>query len=324
MQFRRQPIVSSYQSTNPEHVATLTALNMAKEEILGSRRWEFDIRHDGQLITKASTSSRSISPTFTNSAGSSAATLDLVSLTASDELVGDWVARVVPTGSTYYADTALRINSCVPTTTTAAVAFPVTIPDANAAVSCNVLWSEYLLPDTVREVIRASHEETPLVLSQVGPTVTFDELVGSLSWEEGSPRIISVGGFDIGTYDSSGSAGLPKLRAVLWPIPDNEHVVTYSYYYAHPDFTAGTSTLDGVPANIVNDIVWLALSMMGMAWDNNFAAAHFADMAQSQAAMKHSVYGGSRARRNTVHSWDSGRSSSPVAPGFPNKLIGDV
>jgi hypothetical protein len=322
MQFRRQPIVSSYQSTNPEHVATLNALNMAKEEILGNRRWEFDLRHDGQLMTKASTSSRNVSATFTNAAGSSSATLDLISLTASSEMFGDRVVRVVPTGSLAYGGTALRVNNAIATSTTAAVSLPVTLPDANTAVACNVIWAEYLLPDTVREVVRASHEETPLRLDMIDPTVTFDELVPALSWESGSPRILSIGGFDLATYDGSATMGVPKLRSIVWPVPDDEYVITYSYYYMHPDFTSGASVLDGVPANVTNDIVWLALSMMGMAWDNNFAAAHFADMAQSQASMKHITYGGSRARRNTVHSWDTSRTSSVFTPGFPNKLLG--
>ena len=135
---------------------------------------------------------------------------------------------------------------------------------------------------------------------------------------------MAVGGFDISTYTTAGTVPAPRLRAVVWPVPDDEYVLTYSYYYAHPEFTDGDSTLVGVPANLVNDIVWEALSIMKMAWDGDYTAAHFSDMAQAQASAKHVAYGGSKSRRHTVRSWDSGRSVFSPDLCDTSKLIGDV
>lgn len=321
--FRRKAAVSAYAATNPEHFVILNALNMAKENILGTRRWEFDLRHDGQLVTKASTLSRSIASTITTTAGSAIASIELPTLTAADEIAGDWVARIVPTENSDYSETAFRVLRGAFVTTTATVTLPVNVPVSIAAGEADVFWCEYLLPDTVQEVVRASYEQTGLSLEQLDPTVEFDELIPSPRREKGEPRVLSIGGFDIGTYDSSGSAPAPKLRAIVWPVPDDEYVITYSYYRRHPDLENGDSTLDGIPPSIVNDIVTEAIAMTKMAIDGDYAAAHFSDMAQSQAAAKHSAYSGSSGRRHTIRSWDSGRTSNLFAgEGFPGRLIG--
>lgn len=323
MGFRRQPAISSFQSTDPEHVVTLNALNMAKESILGTRRWEFDLRHDGQLITRASTDSRSVDVTFTSLGGTNTAGLVLTGLTAGDELVGDWVSRITPTESTTYSSTAFRIISASYGGPGATATLPVNYPDAVNGIEANIFWSEYLLPDTVREVVRASYEQEEVRLDQLSPTTTFDEYFPSLGYDTGEPRVLAVGGFDIPTYTSGDTEPSPKLRAVVWPVPDDEYVLTYSYYYAHPEFTDGDSTLTGVPAWVVNNIVWEALAVMKMAWDGDYTAAHFSDMAQAQATANHVAYGGSKARRHTVRSWDTGR--SVFSPDFADgtKLIGD-
>lgn len=321
MLFRRQPPISSYQSTNPEHVTTLNAINMAKEDILGTRRWEFDLRTDGQLVTKASQSSLGVTPTFGSTVGLTLAGFSGLTNSTTD-LIGDFVARVVPTGDSDYSDTAIRIVSATPVfATTATATIPFAAPKT-MSVDCDIIYSEYLLPDTVREVVRVSHEQQEVRLEQVGAAVEFSEIVPSISYETGEPRMVAVGGFDRSTYNTSGSTPNPKLRAVVWPVPDDEYILTYSYYYAHPDLESETDTLDGVPPAVVNDIVWQATSIMSMAWDNNYAAAHFGDMAQAQASVKNSAYGGSATRRHTVRSWDSGRSSNMFDEAWQTKTIG--
>lgn len=322
MLFRRQPPISVYDPTDPEHVVTLNALNMAKEDLLGSRRYEFDLRHDGQLITKASTNSRSVAATLTVTAGQSSGQLDLISLTASQEVLGNHVTRVIPSGNSTYSGTAFRVQTALCVANEAAVGFSFAVPDAMAAVSANVIWAEYMLPDTVREVVRASYDQSELRLEQLSPITSFDEMIPDLSYESGSPRTVSVGGFDTQTYSVSGSVPDPKLRAVVWPVPDNEYVISYSYYYKHADFVDGASVITGVPDGVLNDVVWKAVSIMKMAWDGDYTAAHFSDMAELQATAKLVSYGGARTRRHTVKSWNSGQ--SVVELGFPNKLIGDV
>lgn len=322
MLFRRQPPISAYQSTNPEHVATLNAINMAKEDILSTRRWEFDLRTDGQLVTKASLSSLGLSPTptFTASAG---ATSGQIALGSSRTIEGDFVARLVPTGDSDYSSTGFRITSAISVMSSSVLSFQLSMPKAFNATEADVIYAEYLLPDTVREVVRVSHEQQELRLEQVGATVEYPEIVPTVYGDTGEPRMIAVGGFDLSTYTTSGTVPAPRLRAVVWPVPDDEYILTYSYYYAHPDLVTETDVLSGVPPAVVNDIVWQATSIMSMAWDGNYAAAHFGDMAQTQASVKNAAYGGQPSRRHTVRSWDSGRSSNMYDESWQTKTIGN-
>lgn len=321
--YRRQPEISAFQATNPEHAATLNALNMAKEDILAPRRYEFDLRHDGQLATKASLSSRGISPTFSATSGDTSGIVTITGETASDHLPGDFVVRLIPTGDSDYSDTAFRAISALPVSSIATLSFPFAMPKTFSSVACDLVYSEYALPDTVREVVRASYEQEELSLEQIDATARFDELFPSYTYDTGYPRSFNVGGFDTPTYQS-GTAVDPKLRAIVWPIPDDEYIITYSYYYRHPDFTDGDSELVGVPQEVVNDIVFQATAIMAMAWDSNFSAAHFSDMAQQGASIKSNLYSGSSSRRHTVRSWGDGDNFNASREGFPGKLIGDV
>jgi len=152
--------------------------------------------------------------------------------------------------------------------------------------------------------------------------VRYDEIYPSPHETDGPPEKIAVGGFDIPTYDSSLDAPSPSLRMAVWPIPDDEYVIKYSYYYRHPELTDATDTLVGVPNAVVNDIVLQATATVMMTWDQNFAASHFTDLSRQQSAAKHSAYGGSNARRRTIGSFETGRGVVRVGLGFPDKLIG--
>lgn len=324
--FRRQPQASSYSSADPEHVVTLNALNMAKEDILSTRRWEFDLRHDGQLVTMPTAVSRGYEMTFSYdpvSPGIATFTESLSGDGAAVQFVDDTIMRVVPTGSASFSETAFRVNSyAFPTTDVALLNLSVS-PSEVITGACDLIYAEYLLPNTVREVVRASFDQDELSLKQLDPTVEFDECIPSPHLDSGRPSVFSVGGFDRATYLSSGAVPNPKLRAVVWPVPDDPYVISYSYYYRHEDLTDGDSTWAGIPSDVINDIVWQATAIVKMAVDGDYGAAHFSDMAQSQASVKYSAYSGSSGRRHTVRSWDSGGDGLyPLREGFPNKVIG--
>lgn len=323
MLLRRQPTISAYQETNPEHVATLNVLNMAKEDLLATRRPEFDLRHDGQLATRATLTSRSLTATILAASGATSATLTMGdTVTAGANVYGEYVVRMIPTGDTDYSATSFRVTSSLPTFYQATLNFPFALPKAFADVAVDLVYSEYLLPDTVREVVRASFEQEPLSLQQIDPTSRFDELYPSFTYEQGRPRVFSVGGFDTQTYVTSSTTPDPKLRAIVWPIPDDEYVINYSYYYRHPDFEDGDSELVGVPPEFVNDIVMQAYSVMAQAWDGNTDAAYLGEEAQRSASIKGNLYSGSSARRHRINSWDHGFEQIGQPEGFPGRILG--
>lgn len=317
MLLRRHPTISSYVSSNPEHQVVLNALNMAKDDILGTRDWDFDLRHDGQLATKAVKD-----VTMFVTAGLNFATIS--GTNGNTDLYGDYVVRVIPTGSAGLSNTAFRINYASNPTfgfVIMAVASPETVPVSTAA---KLVYSEYILPDNVRSVVRASRQQNELGMELLDPSVGFDEWVPNAFVDPGEPRVMAVGGRDVRTYNGTASPlnDEPGLRAIVWPPPDDEYVINYSYYVQHPELEDGDSVLEGIPESVTNQIVNVALSIVKMAWDGDYAASHFMDLGQANASVLHRNNAGSKGRRHTVRSWDSGSARVSIPLGFPGKVIG--
>lgn len=315
---RRQPTVTGI--STDEDTATLNALNMAIEDILGVRRYEFDKRHDGQIVLKAPLTITSVDwPTV----GGTTATLTHSSSFETTDLGGDFVTRILPTGDDEYANTPFRVDSYTANpTTTATVTMAVGAPVAETITGCKLVYTEYMLPDTVREVLNVTYQEEEINLQAMAPNARFEEWIPNTATEDGEPEVVAIGGFDEGTYDDATDVA-PKLRMAVWPLPDDEYVLNYSYFYRHPELTVATSRLEGVPQEVVSDIVMQATAIMGMSWDGNFAMAHFSDMAQAQAEMKKRALNGSSSGRRKFGAWSSGSSTRlAVEDGFPNKVIG--
>lgn len=315
--FRRQPPVTAI--VTDEDNATVNALNMAIEDILGTRRWPFDLRHDGQLVTRAPLEITSVQfPTK----GATDATLTHSATMTTADLGGDYVSRVVPTGDDEYSSTAFRIDTYSGTPSmTANVDIAAGAPVAETITGAKLIYSEYMFPDTVRELVRISHQQDDMRLEMLSDGSEFDEWIPNSAIESGAPQVFAVGGFDEATHEESASEPA-RLRGIIWPVPDNEYVLNYSYYYRHPELSVTQGSLDGVPAEVVSDIVYQATSTMGMVWDSNYAMAHLGDMAQSQATAKNRALGSGGSGRHTVNAWDSGGGRMRVEQGFPGKLIG--
>lgn len=314
---RREPTTTVI--ATPEDEVTLNAINQAVEDILSTRRWEFDLRKDGQLALRA----RLDDCTIVTTAGSSSTTIARSDGLVDADVFGDYAVRVLPDGISDYANTAFRIErASSPSVNSTTAVLEVTFPTTNASSAAELHYSEYMLPDTIREVVRVTYQEAPLQLDGVDPVVTYAEMFPAPNYRVGPPEIVSVGGSDISTYDSSGSAPEPRLRMAIFPVPDDEYIINYSYYLRHPALVILTDTLDGVPPAVVDDIVFAATSTVRMVWDNDWAASHLGDLAQLQAARKALAYGGNKGRRHTISSFETGGNRVHVYRGFPGRLIG--
>jgi hypothetical protein len=322
--FRRQPTTTVV--TTPEDEVTANAINMAIEDVLSTRRWEFDLRHDGQIGLKGAHTGSLL---LTTTAGSTEATIALAGLANSDLVdpasdgISGYVTRILPTGVSDYANTAMRIaSSSFVLSASATITLETKFPTTNSAAAAELHYNEYILPDTVREVVRVSYQEEELNLEQADPILRYDELFPAQNDRTGSPETIAIGGFDTATYYTSIGVIPPGLRMAVWPVPDEDYVLNYSYYRRHPELVAATDTLTGVPQAQVNDIVLQAYSTVAMTWDKDYAAAHFTDLSREQAATKHRAYGGSPGRRHTIRSFENNSGRVHVQRGFPNKVIG--
>ena len=317
--FRRQPEQTTFNS--PEDVVTLNAVNMAIEDILSTRKWEFDLRTDGQLKLRGKLEDLFL----TSTEDTKPAAISIAGAFTDPDIVGDYVVSMVNSSETGYENTSFRVEKSGGASqgTYAFIDFESDYPSTQALVSgCEFHYAEYILPDTVKEVVRATYQEQPITLTQVDPVVRYSEIFPRPNDNFGPPEALAVGGYDVPTYDSSSEAPVPGLRMAVWPIPDEDYVINYSYYYRHPELVETTDTLVGVPTAVVNDIVMKATSIVMMSWDQNYAGSHFGDLAQAQASAKHGTSGGSGARRHTISSFESGNGTVRVERGFPNKVLG--
>lgn len=300
---RRMPDVSSFSET--EDLATLDSLNHAIEEVLSSRRWEFDMRRD-QITLRPRLTGLGAGNLTPNSASV------ILTSTASMEdadVFGDYGVRLVVSDATEYANTAFRVHSAQPispggllTTLFLRTTHP---EDMSAATfDCELHYPEYMLPETVRDVVRVTHHEEDVTLSQIDAVVEFEEVYPKPHSQFGAPEVVSVGGLDLPTFDSTGSDPAPSLRLIVWPIPDEAYVLDYTYHYRHPELTATTSTLDGVPPNILDQIVDMAAADMKAFYEKDYDALKLRAFTQAKVDAMHSQHGGMYADRKPVGNWD--------------------
>ncbi len=181
-------------------------------------------------------------------------------------------------------------------------------------VNAELFYAEYVLPDTVRSVIRVTHQDDPITLDQVDATVAFDELYPRPQIEYGSPEVVSVGGFETHTHISGTESIAPGLRMSVWPVPDEAYVLDFTYHYRHPVLTETTSTLQGVPPEIVDQMVDLAaISMKGFYDDaDSRSIARYKAMTMSTVAEQHRRHSGNFAERKRIGNWDGSQRGQGV------------
>ena len=149
---------------------------MAIEDVLSTRRWEFDLRHDGQIGLKGANTGSLL---LTTTAGSKTAVISVSGLDNDDfvdpelNAVSGYVTRVLPTGVSDYANTAMRIaSSSFAVASTATITLETKFPTTNSVVAAELHYNEYILPDTVREVVRVSYQEEELNLESAFMALT--------------------------------------------------------------------------------------------------------------------------------------------------------
>lgn len=269
--------------------------------VLNTREWQWDIRH-----TQISTKARISNATIILTAGTPSVVVQKTGLVSSD-VSGDLIVRARASGIAGYGDTGLRaLTATEPAVNASLLTAPSNIGASGSTTTGELFYSEYLLPDTVKTVHRVRYQENTITLDQLDPQIEFDELHPRPHAEYGEPRIASVGGFDHSTYLTTESQPAPRLRMIVWPIPDDEYVLDYQYSYRHPQLTSATDTLDGVPTEVVDQIVDLATADM-MAWFDRRVddARSLRGDAYSIMDEIHERHGGQVADRAVVRNWES-------------------
>jgi len=281
-------------------LATLDAINRAMRDVLMGNVWEDDKRHT-QVTLKARKTG--VSVTF-NSGGSSGAVSFSGAVTS--DVIGDFILRVVPLGSTQYANTAIRaLTATIPSADVSVVTLPFEVSEDISVTAGELFYSEYMLPDTVRSVLTVTHQDQGISLEQVGATTEFAELYPRQQIEYGEPRSVSVGGLDVPTYQVGSTTPDPGLRMIVWPPPDDEYVLDIEYLYRHPDLATATDTLEGVSDVVVDSIVDLATADMQQNYERNTTEGRAlrADGLEKLDRVK-KAHGAQKAERAVIGNWD--------------------
>lgn len=305
--------------TSPEAKLALELVNTSMRELLAERDYPWNIRHDGHLYVLGSFANGTLA-LFNSSASATITT----AATLSGTITGEFVSRVVPFGAADYANQTIKILSAsdggATWTLTLAVAWPGSNTGALASTAWRIDISEYLLPDSVAKVLSVRHEQTPVTLLQIDPTMTFEEWQPRPAETQNDfPYVVGVGGTAVATYDSGSISTAPrKMRLMVWPIPSNDtpFVLTYSYKERLTELSATTDTLYA-PDEFCDDVVERAdAKVYANAWGNDpDLAALKARMSIGSTAQK---YANSRLdphRRHTLSAHDSGsrRPSDPTS-----------
>lgn len=300
--------------TETEDLATLDSVNSAIETVLSQKRWEFDMRRAQMTLRGRLTG---LEATNSVSALSSFAVVRTAGLEQAD-VTGDYITRLLVTGSTSYSNTAVRVIYAgsilggVAVTLVAGAELQETISAAEA----EFFYAEYILPDTVRNILRVTHQENPLNLEQIDPVIEFDELYPRPSVEFGQPERISVGGFDIATYQGIGNDEPPGLRMIVWPVPDQDYVIDYTYHYRHPELADVDDTLEGVPPEVVDLIVDTAAEQMKAYYEKDYDSLRLSAFTMNKLERVHSRQGGMFADRKPIGNWDGSAGAGRGEPGL--------
>lgn len=249
--------------TAPETLLALDLVNQAVRDLLAQRDYPWNIRSDGVLRlydTVSATSGASVS------AGSTTLTITSATGSSTDytggSAAGELVARVQFTDSTLYGETEFRVIDLDIATGTMTATLAQAIPDAVSDGAYKFFFNEYLLTDTVAKVLSVRHEEQPIRLMEVGPHAAFDELMPRPHDIDGEPEVVMVGGLSTST-SVTGTTAAQRLRLMVWPIPDEDYLLKFSYKERVSELTTTTSTLVA-PAEFVDDVIDRAEALSNM------------------------------------------------------------
>lgn len=313
----------------------LDLVNAAKDDVLTSRDWDFDLRHDGVIVTRKTISTESGVLAQHNTTFFDSALNDHVfdPPVTPPSLFGDVITRFEyqgdATSSNEESGQVGTIWRMVDFTTLsiATGALDAEWPGASTSTAkLKFFMAEYLLPDTVRDVVSMTNQNgVPLDLDHVDPGASFDQLIPDLAERFAAPEMVAVGGFDKPTIERSVGDDTPKLRVVFFPVPDDEYRINYSYYYNHPDLVETTDTLKGVRPNVIASIVDRATADAVQTVQHRVRDGVVLEgAADRRLGRKFDSQSLQPAKRNNVRSWESrgGGHRNHVGNGFPGRTLG--
>lgn len=237
-------------------------LNEAAGDVLNCYAWSFLKRYDGQVFFPGpftTTAGGAITDGFfggnLNVAGVNAWDSTAVQeYTATLAVESRLVARIVFSGET----SSYRISQLFTSAN-----FPVSLLNAfRGTTYTNQGWTiftyEHVLPDTVRQVLSVYDQDRELKLCLEDRDLDLIARQPRDSAQFGDPDSVFVGGTAVSTTNDLGSASTTGLGFMVYPPPDSDKTLKYSYIYRYPALSADSDSWAGVPSEVVSLIEWFA------------------------------------------------------------------
>lgn len=297
---------SDFGSTEAQTI--LQCVNEAKDYVLETRDWDFDHRHDSYVLnTVAVVSTGTVGVT----AGSSSFT------TSSSDVFtpGDYVARLIVTEDGEQASTAVRIVSYGGTD--GELDAPWT-GETNATADYQIVFYEYKLDDTIKDVTAVRYQDQDIGLSVVGFDQGFRTVIARPTDRiEDMPEAFVVGAQVTPTY-ATGADPSPGLGALVYPVPLTSYRMEMSVKVRHPQLVEADDVLENVSDAAVHDIVLNAFALMeaSAGRDPNLAEANRL-ISEMRLNRHHEMNRADANRRKVLRSLDDRageQSSTPADP----------
>jgi hypothetical protein len=169
---------------------------------------------------------------------------------------GDFATRLLLTGDSAYATTAIRLVSH---TGTAGVLDGAWVGSTNPTAAYKAVVYEYVLPDTVKDITSVRFQDDEISLQFAAPEEGFRVHVTRPTDQiHDDPSIVVVG--PLVTRTGTAAAGTTGMGMLIYPCPLTSYRLDYSYRVRHPQLVAATDDLTNVPDAQIHDIVLAAFA----------------------------------------------------------------
>jgi hypothetical protein len=120
---------------------------------------------------------------------------------------------------------------------------------------------EHGLPATVRRVLSVVYQEDPVQLVFTNRHTVLDPAFPRKhDVFRDRPEFVSVGGTIRPTVDNASTEEEQLECLAIWPPPDGEMTLDYSYLYRHPALAEDADQWLGVPSEMITEIEWGAFA----------------------------------------------------------------
>lgn len=237
-------------------------IQQSSREVLEDNEWSFMIRDDGQAFLPAEYTSAA---TATVTRYSTSGSFNDAEIVDTNKWVSPRRTRLVVTEDTRFPDQTYTILEITDAT---GQMFTLTNPyygdSFSSSGSATIYCNEIALPTDVLLVLSVLNENEPLALVQVDKHITFDSVIprphGSTS---GNPSTVYVGSSVVGTafnvtQGSDTVTARTSIGMMVYPVPDSDILLRYSYQKKADALSGETDILAGVPDTVEDHIVDVA------------------------------------------------------------------